>query len=165
MIVSLIYLVSLASAAGALLLWRCYRLLNACTRTKVLLFIRKQLLYRLIYRRRNSSDNVNVLSLFNICLLIAANITACALKFRDRGELARRCGRLFLVNMVHQQLRRCYLERLQRYREHVSKVVANRLNAAEAATPLLSHKHQHALLYRAGNPTAIVHLATAQVLS
>jgi hypothetical protein len=100
MIVSLIYLVSLASAAGALLLWRCYRLLNARTRTIILLFIRKQLLYRLIYRRRNSSDDVNVLSLFNICLLVAANITACALKIRDRGELARRCGRLFLVNMV-----------------------------------------------------------------
>jgi hypothetical protein len=28
------------------------------------------------------------------------------------------------------------LESLQQYREHVSKVVANRPNAAEAATPL-----------------------------
>jgi hypothetical protein len=100
MIIPLIYLISLASAAGALLLWRVYRLLDARTRTKVLLFIRKQLLYQLVYRRRNGSDDVSVLSLFNICLLVGANITACALKIQDRGELARRCGRLFLVNMI-----------------------------------------------------------------
>jgi hypothetical protein len=96
----LIYSISLASAAGLLVLWHVYRLLNVPTRRRILLYSRKKLMYTLIYRRTTGSDNVNALSLLNICLLIAANITACALGITSRAELARRCGSLFLVNMI-----------------------------------------------------------------
>jgi hypothetical protein len=98
--ITLIYLISLASAFAALLSWKIYRLVDIHTRRRIVLYARKKLLYTLVYRRTTSSDNVNVLSLCNICLLIAANITACALKINNRAELAKRCGNLFIVNMV-----------------------------------------------------------------
>jgi hypothetical protein len=96
----LIYLTSLAAAFGILLLWKVYRIVPIRIRRASMLYARKKLFYTMIYRRRSSSDNINVLSLCNICLLVAGNITACALKISDRKELAKRCGSLFLVNLV-----------------------------------------------------------------
>jgi hypothetical protein len=98
--INLIYLISLAAAFGLLLFWKVYRLLDVVTRRTIIQYARKKLLYTLIYRRRASSDNVNVLSLFNICLILAANVTACGLKINNRAELAKRCGSLFLVNLI-----------------------------------------------------------------
>lgn len=98
--VSLIYITSLASAVGILLLWRIYRLIDINLRRSISLYVRKRLLYTVVFRRRASSNTINVLSLCNICLLLAANIAACALKINNRSELAKRCGSLFLVNLV-----------------------------------------------------------------
>jgi hypothetical protein len=97
---TLIYVISLASAVGMLVLWKVYQLIDVKTRRAIFLYARKKLLYTLVYRRRSGSDNVNVPSLLSVCLLIAANITVCALNFKDRKELAKRCGSLSLVNMV-----------------------------------------------------------------
>jgi hypothetical protein len=98
--ISLIYIISIASAVGILLFWRGYRLVDSNVRRSILLYARKRLLYTVIFRRRASSNNINLLSLFSICLTLAANIVACALKVGSRKELAKRCGDLFLVNLV-----------------------------------------------------------------
>jgi hypothetical protein len=98
--INVIYLVSLAAAFGLLLSWKVYRLIDIATQRTIIQYARKKLLYTLIYRRRASSDDINALSLFNICLLLAANITACGLKINNRTELAKQCGSLFLVNII-----------------------------------------------------------------
>jgi hypothetical protein len=98
--ITLIYIVSLASAACAVLFWGCYRRVDIRTRVRILLYIRKGLLYTLAYRRRLSSDDVTVFSLLKISSLVAANITACVLKLQDSNELGKRCGSLFLANMI-----------------------------------------------------------------
>jgi hypothetical protein len=98
--INVIYLASLAAAFGLLLSWKVYRLIDIATQRTIIQYARKRLLYTLIYRRRASSDDINALSLFNICFLLAANVTACGLKINKRTELAKRCGSLFLVNII-----------------------------------------------------------------
>ncbi|KAF2194711.1 hypothetical protein K469DRAFT_706201 [Zopfia rhizophila CBS 207.26] len=98
--VTSIFLISLGSAVGALVVWKLCQRVNAPTRRFLFSFLRKKLIYTLVIRRSKSTSDVNVIAFLSILLVIAANITACTLKLTDRIELARRCGTLFIINVV-----------------------------------------------------------------
>jgi len=83
-----------------LILWKILRLIDAPTRRSLLSLIRKNLLHTLVLQRRNSSTEINVFAFLAILFVVAANITACTIKITNRSELARRCGTIFMINVV-----------------------------------------------------------------
>ena len=98
--IPLIYLISLASTLGVLCVWKAFRLVDPPTRRLIFSFLRKKLLYPLVLQRQKATSNINVFAFLRIILVVAANITACTLKISDRTELAKRCGTLFMINVV-----------------------------------------------------------------
>ena len=97
---TLIYLISFASAVAALLLWKLWRLLDAPSRRIIFSFLRKKILYTLVYQRRRGSGDINVASFINLILFITGNIVACTIRLSDRNELAKRCATLFMINAI-----------------------------------------------------------------
>jgi hypothetical protein len=98
--VTSIYLVISASISAALIFWKLYRSINYSTCQAIQTWLRKTFLYTLIFRRRRSTDSVNVFSMLYIGLYFGANVTVCALGVVDRTGLAHRSGKLFLINMI-----------------------------------------------------------------
>jgi hypothetical protein len=96
----LVYLISFASAVGGLTLWKLYHLVDASTRRIIFSFLRKRFIYTLVLRRRRSTSDVNVLVVLNILLVVAANVTACTVRVGSSAQLAKRCGTLFMVNVL-----------------------------------------------------------------
>ncbi|KAK7179080.1 ferric reductase like transmembrane component [Paraphaeosphaeria sporulosa] len=95
-----IYALSFASAVIVLFIWRIWRLINRSTRTAIMLFIRKRLLYALLVRRLRTSSDISVLAGLNLFLCGAANVTACTLWVPNPAEIAKRCGTLFIINVI-----------------------------------------------------------------
>ncbi|KAF2680662.1 hypothetical protein K458DRAFT_445146 [Lentithecium fluviatile CBS 122367] len=95
-----IYLICLVSVLGAFILYSIWRLIDSTTRRFIFSFLRKNLLYTMVVRRRTGSSDMTVYGLLSIVLLIASNITACSLWIADRADLAKRCGTLFMINVV-----------------------------------------------------------------
>ncbi|KAF2727578.1 hypothetical protein EJ04DRAFT_594415 [Polyplosphaeria fusca] len=100
MYATLIYLISTTSAVGLYLLWKLSQLISPTTRWKILFFLRKRLLYSLVLRRRKGTSEITVSSFLGVAVIVAANVTASTIKLRDRTEFAKRCGTLFLINLV-----------------------------------------------------------------
>lgn len=92
------YLYTVLLCFSAVVMWRVFRLIDLVTRQNCLSWLRKILIYTLVYQRREDTHNVSVLSFCNILLFLAGNITSCMLQLRNRTELSSRCGTLFIVN-------------------------------------------------------------------
>jgi hypothetical protein len=97
---TIIYPVTAVSLFAILVIWKVYRSIRLITRQKALTWVRKLLLDTLVYRRRKSTDSVNLFSLLYTTIYIGSNVVLCALGNNDRNELASRCGTLFLINLV-----------------------------------------------------------------
>ncbi|KAL5401100.1 hypothetical protein PMIN04_013131 [Paraphaeosphaeria minitans] len=95
-----IYALSFASAVIVLFIWTIWRLIDRSTRTAIVLFIRKRLLYALVMRRLRTSSDISVLAGLNLLLFGAANVTACTLWVPNPAEIAKRCGTLFIINVI-----------------------------------------------------------------
>jgi hypothetical protein len=98
--ITLIYLISFASTVGVLLAWKVSHFIDTDTRRSLSTYFRRKVLYTLVYRRRGASDDVSVMSFLKISLFAVANVIACTFGLADRTELARRCGTLFLINVI-----------------------------------------------------------------
>ncbi|KAF2439148.1 hypothetical protein P171DRAFT_132259 [Karstenula rhodostoma CBS 690.94] len=92
-----IYILCLASTIAASCIWRSWRLLDNPT---IWSFLRRQFLYTLLCRRLRTSSDINVLAGINLLVFGAANITACTLWIQNPAELGKRCGTLFIVNVI-----------------------------------------------------------------
>lgn len=95
-----IYGLSFVSVVVVLFIWRIWRLIDRSTRTAIVLFIRKRLLYALLVRRFRTSSDISVFAGLNLLLFGAANVTACTLRVQSRAEIAKRCGTLFIINVI-----------------------------------------------------------------
>lgn len=95
-----IYTISFVSAVVVLFVCNAWRLIDRPTRKAIVLFIRKRLLYALLVRRLRTSSDISLFAGLNLLLFGAANVTACTLWVQSRAEIAKRCGRLFIINVV-----------------------------------------------------------------
>jgi hypothetical protein len=90
----------MACIATLLIVSHVFRLVGTSVCRSVVSWFRKHLVQAQIYRRRNSTDSLNLLSLGYICIYIGANITLCIVGIKNREALAKRCGMLCLINLI-----------------------------------------------------------------
>ena len=95
-----IFLISLGATFGAFTLWKLSQLIDAPTRKLIFSFLHKRLNYTLVVKRQKGSSDVSVLAAILIILYVTANIVVCTFRISGRAELAKRCGSLFVINMV-----------------------------------------------------------------
>ena len=95
-----IFLISLGATFGAFTLWKLLQRIDAPTRKLIFSFLHKRLNYTLVIKRQKGSSDVSVLAAILILLYVTANIVVCTLRISGRAELAKRCGSLFVINMV-----------------------------------------------------------------
>ena len=98
--VTTIYLVTAASLIAGLILWNVYRLVGSSARRSAQSWLRKLFVYTLVYRRRKGTDSINFISLCYIVIYIGANVSLCVVGISNRSTLAKRCGTLFLANLI-----------------------------------------------------------------
>lgn len=98
--VSLVYLIAFCAAVACALLFSLYQVLDPSTRRFVFAWLRKKIVYRLIYRRRKGTSSFTMLSVLGLSALVGVNVTACVLEVSDTHALAVRCAKLVLVNAL-----------------------------------------------------------------
>ncbi|KAF2741743.1 hypothetical protein M011DRAFT_530343 [Sporormia fimetaria CBS 119925] len=95
-----VYILSLASAAGCIILWNLRKLVDQATIRLILSVFRKQFIYTLVSSRGKSTSNINILAAISVLIMAAANVVACVLGVSDWTTLARRCASLFVLNAI-----------------------------------------------------------------
>ncbi|KAF1840098.1 uncharacterized protein K460DRAFT_296976 [Cucurbitaria berberidis CBS 394.84] len=98
--VTIIYVISYASALGLLLLWRLCQFLTAQAREHVFSKVSRWVVHTVILPRFNGSSDVTILVGLIIALLFVANIIGSVLSIRNRAEASLRLARLCATNLV-----------------------------------------------------------------